>query len=233
MLFCSPSLEDLKTNFEESSILIRERELIEEIYPCQFRLDVSFLLKYDNKQQKDILTKLKQNIFYISDSQKNVFELLHQKLLNEKKTLGFVESCTGGMLSSKMIDFYGSSIYLKASLVAYDNHVKIKNCGVKKSTIENFGAVSRQCVIEMSENWAKQNKFNLVTAISGVAGPSGGSLVKPVGTVWIASVLFDFCDEKNKKINEILCKYSFSGNRNLIRKKATTMAAAQSLLVMQ
>ena len=229
MLFCSPSLKDLETSLKKSSV--KENFLIAEIYPCQFNLDTSPLLKYSSKYEKDVLTKLKQNSFYVSDSQKNVFEILHQELLDKKKiSLGFVESCTGGMLSSKLIDFPGSSAYLKASLIAYDNQVKIKNCGVKKSTIEKYGAVSRQCVSQMSENWAKQNKLNVVTAVSGVAGPGGGLPEKPVGTVWIGSVFFG---QKEKKVNEVLRKYFFSGDRNLVRKRASTMAATQSLLVMR
>ncbi len=114
------------------------------------------------------------------------------KLLKKKRLiLVLAESCTGGLLSHLITNVAGCSEYFLGSLVAYSYEVKRKWLGVKPSTLERFGAVSRECVIEMAHGarHALKGSFPLDSvvglSISGVAGPGGGTAEKPVGTVWI------------------------------------------------
>ncbi len=102
------------------------------------------------------------------------------------KTLGTAESCTGGYLAHKITSVSGSSAYFKGSIIAYANEVKMAQLGVKESTLIEHGAVSEQTVQEMVIGALSALKTNLAIAISGIAGPSGGTPDKPVGTIWLA-----------------------------------------------
>lgn len=112
-------------------------------------------------------------------------------LVQNKKTLAIAESCTGGYLAHCFTQHAGSSEYLKGALVAYSNEVKINVLGVKKETIEEFGAVSEQTVLEMASNIRKLCNADIGIATSGIAGPGGATPTKPVGTIWVA-----YADEK-------------------------------------
>ncbi len=112
-------------------------------------------------------------------------------LLQNKKTLAIAESCTGGYLTHCFTQHAGSSEYLKGALVAYSNEVKIKVLGVKSETIEQFGAVSEQTVLEMAMNVRNLLNADIGIATSGIAGPGGATATKPVGTIWVA-----YADEK-------------------------------------
>lgn len=108
-------------------------------------------------------------------------------LLKEKGlTVGAVESCTGGALSAKFVSIPGSSTYYLGSLVTYTDALKRKMVGVKKETLAQHGAVSEQTVIEMAEGGREVLGTDYAIAISGIAGPDGGTEEKPVGTVWMA-----------------------------------------------
>lgn len=109
------------------------------------------------------------------------------KLLKEKSlTVACAESCTGGFLSHLITAVPGSSDYFMGGVIAYNNSVKTKTLKVKKSTIEKFGAVSEETVKEMVAGVLKTTGTDVGIAISGVAGPGGGTKEKPVGTVWLA-----------------------------------------------
>lgn len=110
-------------------------------------------------------------------------ELSHE-FKERKKTLGLVESCTGGAISAALVQIPGASDFLLGSLVVYSNDWK--KTFLKVSTLEKFGAVSRETVIEMASHLLEQGKADFVAAISGIAGPQGGTPEKPIGTVWIA-----------------------------------------------
>lgn len=108
-------------------------------------------------------------------------------LLREKgKTVSTAESCTGGLIAHKLTSISGSSDYFIGSVISYANKVKVDSLGVLKSDITEFGAVSERVVIKMAESVKKQMKTDYAIAISGIAGPTGGTDEKPVGTVWIA-----------------------------------------------
>ena len=108
-------------------------------------------------------------------------------LLNARSmTIATAESCTGGHVAHKLTSIPGSSLYYMGSIIAYDNHVKIKQLHVKPETIDQHGAVSEAVVREMAENVRKIMGTDVGVATSGIAGPGGGSDEKPVGTLCIA-----------------------------------------------
>ncbi len=108
-------------------------------------------------------------------------------LLREKgNTVSTAESCTGGLIAHKITSISGSSEYFLGSIVSYANEVKIELLGVQEQNLIDFGAVSEQVVVQMAERVRQKMKTDYSIATSGVAGPTGGTDEKPVGTVWIA-----------------------------------------------
>lgn len=114
-------------------------------------------------------------------------------LLRKKKlTLGFAESCTGGLLSSTLTSQAGVSDIFLGAVVSYSNEVKQNVLGVQKETLQNYGAVSKQTVQEMAIGAKKILKTDVMVSVSGIAGPSGGTKEKPVGTVFFYFLGPDF-----------------------------------------
>ena len=112
-------------------------------------------------------------------------ERLHKKLIKKKISISVAESCTGGLLSSKLTKLSGSSKYFKLGLITYSNNAKINILKVKKNIIDNHGAVSQECCKSMVENLSKLSKSKINVSITGVAGPKGGTKNKPIGLVFI------------------------------------------------
>lgn len=96
------------------------------------------------------------------------------------------ESCTGGLIASLITQVAGSSNIFEAGYITYSNRIKSELLGVKKETLQQFGAVSEETVMEMAQGALLKSSADVVIAVSGIAGPNGGSKEKPVGTVWIA-----------------------------------------------
>ena len=134
-------------------------------------------------------------------------------LLNKKKfKIAIAESCTGGMLSSAITSVSGSSKVFTMGLVTYSNEAKIKILKVPKKIIKKNGAVSIQCCLVMVNNLSKISKAKICIAVTGIAGPKGGSKQKPVGLVFVA-VKF------GKKV--IVNKYNFKNNGRIFIQKQT------------
>ncbi len=139
------------------------------------------------------------------------------KLLNKKKLkISFVESCTGGLLSSSVTSISGSSKVFTLGLVTYSNQAKINILKVPKRIIMKHGAVSYEACLSMVKNLNKISKTNISVSITGVAGPKGGTKQKPVGLVYIGI-------KKNNKtlIKKFLFKFK---KRNLIQKATVNQA---------
>jgi nicotinamide-nucleotide amidase len=108
------------------------------------------------------------------------------KILTKKKLkIAFAESCTGGMLASKITSISGASKVFGLGLVTYSNHAKISILKVNKRIIQKYGAVSPQCCEAMVKNLAKISKAQINVSVTGIAGPNGGTKTKPVGLVYI------------------------------------------------
>ncbi len=116
----------------------------------------------------------------------------------EELTVGFVESATGGLISSMMTNVPGSSVYYKGSLICYSNKLKNKLAGVKTETLEKFGAVSAEVAVEMALGGREVLEIDICLADTGIAGPGGGSQDKPVGLAYIA--VADKCGTVTRRI---------------------------------
>ena len=135
------------------------------------------------------------------------------RLLKKKKLkISFTESCTGGLLSSAIISVSGSSKVFSLGLVTYSNESKIKVLKVSKKIIRKYGSVSEPVCLAMVKNLSKISKTNISVSITGIAGPSGGTKIKPVGLVYIGI-------KKGNKIS--IKKYLFKNKgRSYIQKSA-------------
>ena len=108
-----------------------------------------------------------------------------KKLIKKKLKISIAESCTGGLLSSAITSVSGTSKVFSVGLVAYSNQSKINLLKVSKNIIRKYGAVSEQVCLYMVKNVSKIGKTDMSVSITGIAGPSGGSKIKPVGLVYV------------------------------------------------
>ena len=136
---------------------------------------------------------------------------LVDKLIEKNLKITSAESCTGGLFAASITSISGSSGCFEGSFVTYSNEIKNKIINVKKETLSNYGAVSKECVIEMAENSRQIMEADISIAISGIAGPDGGSEEKPVGLVWICL----YAENYTKPY-----KIIFSGDRYKIREES-------------
>ena len=123
----------------------------------------------------------------------SVEELVHNILLERGEKLAVAESCTGGMIASKFTAQAGASVYFMCGIVSYSNDSKCSVLGVDKNDIEQFGAVSEQVAIAMAKGAKVISGANFAISTTGIAGPTGGSTEKPVGTVWIGIATPEKC----------------------------------------
>ncbi len=105
-------------------------------------------------------------------------------LISKHLTVATTESCTGGLLSSMLTDVSGSSAFIHLNLVTYANEAKQKMLGVRKETLENYGAVSEECSYEMAAGLQKLTGADICISTTGIAGPTGGTQEKPVGLMY-------------------------------------------------
>jgi nicotinamide-nucleotide amidase len=124
--------------------------------------------------------------YIFGEEEESLANAVGKLLIKNKQTLATAESCTGGYLAHLITAISGSSAYYKGSILAYDNSIKENILHIDKSIIETHGAVSEACVMSMASQARKLLETDFAIATSGIAGPSGGSAEKPVGTVWIA-----------------------------------------------
>ena len=150
------------------------------------------------------------NLFHGIKKLSFMIKNLVRKLIKKKLKISFVESCTGGMLASTITSISGASKVFSLGLVTYSNQAKIKLLKVNKNIIKNHGAVSSECCEAMVKNLAKISKAQINISVTGIAGPKGGSRLKPVGLVYIGVK-----KGKNIIVNKNLFK---TKNRTSIRK---------------
>ena len=112
-------------------------------------------------------------------------KFLHKKLIQKKLTISVAESCTGGLLANNLTKLSNASKYFQIGLITYSNNAKIKILKVNKKIIHKYGAVSPETCEAMVKNLAKISKSKINISITGIAGPNGGTKLKPVGLVYI------------------------------------------------
>ena len=142
-------------------------------------------------------------------------ELLYDNCIKKGVFITTAESCTGGLIASSIVSISGSSNIFKSSLITYSNEMKSKLLNIDSKIIQINGAVSEIVATQMAENVLDVLDADVSIAVTGIAGPGGGSKEKPVGLVWIA------IGNKDSTITE---KFLFSGNRLDVRRKTTQEA---------
>ena len=142
----------------------------------------------------------------------SIEEVVAKMLVENNLKIAVAESCTGGMISASLINYPGISSVFMEGCVTYSNEAKMKSLGVKKETLDVYGAVSDNCAKEMASGVAARYNTNVGIATTGIAGPGGGTDEKPVGLVYFGIYI-------NGKV--ITKKYVFNGDRQGIRERAT------------
>ena len=174
-------------------------------YPSVYGVDVRISGNNLEKLQTlkgYIYNNIKEYIYEIGDQ--NLEEVLIKKLEKKIMTISVAESCTGGLIGHRLTQVPGGSKVFSGGIITYSNESKINQLDITSKNIEDFGAVSEEVALEMAEN--VKNKFGTSIGISttGIAGPGGGSKIKPVGLVYVG-----YCDDKLSKVK----KFNFSSSR--------------------
>lgn len=169
----------------------------------------------------NIIKPVKNEIYnrlgnYIYGEDETSLEESIAKLIKSKNlTIATAESCSGGMLASKLVNYPGISEVFMEGMVTYSNEAKIKRLGVKSETLDKYGAVSKETAYEMAVGIANTANSNIGISVTGIAGPGGGSLEKPVGLVYVGICINGHVEVK---------KLNLSGSRNSIRNITTLYA---------
>ena len=196
------------------------------LYAKELEVTIRITAKAENEREafkliKPVEEKIKSRVgkyvytegdISISEGETALEDAVSKLLVEKNLTIAVAESCTGGLVSSSLINYPGISSVFLEGCVTYSNDSKMKRLGVKRETLEEFGAVSEQTAIEMAEGIAKGLKANIGISTTGVAGPGGGTKEKPVGLVYTAIYI-------NGKT--IVKKNIFNGDRRKIRLRAT------------
>lgn len=181
----------------------------------------SYLQKIIDDEFFKLRTILGSHLFCGSDT--TLAGALGSILTERGETLATAESCTGGNIAHEITRIAGSSVYFKGSVVAYSNEVKIRVLNVSSETLSGFGAVSRETVLQMVSGVQRLLSSDCAIATSGIAGPGGGSVEKPVGTVWIAV--------RYGERSEAEC-FCFEGDREQVIARATQSALLMLIQLM-
>ena len=155
--------------------------------------------------EEEIIKRLGSYVY--STENENLEKVVARMLLDNNLTIAIAESCTGGLICSKLVSVSGISKAFNRGIVSYSNDSKIEDLGVNKDTIKNFGAVSKETAIEMAEGVQKLAGSDIGVSITGIAGPGGGTAKKPVGLMYIALA---------HKGNTVYKKLNLSGDRERI-----------------
>ncbi len=164
--------------------------------------------------QTHIFSRAKE--FIVSENEKSYSEILGALLKENNQTLAVAESCTAGMLGAELTKISGASNYFMGGMLTYSNEVKIKNLGVSNEIIKKYGVVSIECAEEMSKCAREKFQTDFGIAITGIAGPNGGTPEKPVGTV-----CFAVADKQNNIITE---RKILGNSRDIIRERSVQNA---------
>lgn len=157
----------------------------------------------------------------IEDAARGLFRILSERGLR----LACAESCTGGMVTSAITDIPGSSAVLWGGVVAYSNECKMRLLGVPRTALAEYGAVSREVAREMARGALEAaEEADIALAISGIAGPDGGSREKPVGLVWFAFRKAGIGAEGIRNVESFEESRTFAGDRNAVREAAAAHA---------
>ncbi|GAB4187300.1 MAG: competence/damage-inducible protein A [Simkaniaceae bacterium] len=173
----------------------------------------------DQKRLDSIENKLRKDFkdFLYSTADERIEKALHDLLVYKKISLALAESCTGGSMAARISAIAGASQYFTGSFVAYSNEMKMSALDVSAKSLANFGAVSEQAAKEMALGALEKSNADVVLSVTGIAGPSGGTALKPIGTVYAA-----IAEKKTKNLSVFsLPKISQKTRHSLIEYTAT------------
>jgi len=183
--------------------------------PSMGKVDISFTARGLSSSEMDrefekIKKKLMPKIgkYIYGFDEEDMSENLGMLLKSKNLKIAVAESCTGGLISKMFTDVPGSSEYFERGVITYSNEAKIEILGVKKETLKKYGAVSEEIAREMAEGIKKISHADIGLSVTGIAGPAGGTLEKPLGTVFIG-----LCDNSGVLVR----KFKFGGFRDQIR----------------
>ena len=206
-------------------IIDREKELIIATYASSDEVEIKIIAKGKDEHSlnkkidtiiKQILSRVGDNVYSLNGE--TIEESILKMLKNKNYKIGFCESCTGGLITSQFTRIPGVSEVLDRSIVTYSNDSKQNELGVKKSTLDKFGAVSKEVALEMADGLLKKANLDIAVSTTGIAGPSSDSSGNPVGLVFIAIVT---------KSEKTVFKYNLSGDRVSIQNKVAVKAFEQ------
>ena len=183
-----------KIFFELCPTLWKDLEVFGKVSSLPHTIGIDIVISYhgdakaheeNNKKIKELILKTPLAPYVWQWGSESLQELILKRALELKVTFSFAESCTGGLTSSKITDLSGSSAVFYGGVISYDNSVKENLLKVKKETLQNFGAVSTETAVEMAVGARELLKTDYALSITGIAGPTGGTTEKPIGTVAI------------------------------------------------
>jgi len=169
-----------------------------------------------------VIGRLKEH--YYGENECTLPQAVGLALQATSQQLSLAESCTGGLVGHLVTSVPGSSNYFFGSMVCYSNDAKVKVLGVSEDTLQKYGAVSEQCAREMLSGAMRLGKASAGLAITGIAGPGGGSSLKPVGTVWLALGC-------NSLVQTV--KLTLRGDRSAIKERAARLALGHLLKMLR
>ncbi|MBU5593484.1 competence/damage-inducible protein A [Clostridium sp. MSJ-4] len=213
----------------ESSMAEEIKDILESrnnptVAPYAKEMDVTLRITAkakDEEEARDIIkpveNKIKERLgeYIYGEGEDTLEEVVARKLLQKRLTIAVAESCTGGMIASKLVNYPGVSEVFMEGVVTYSNKSKVENLGVKVETLEKYGAVSEETAREMAEGIVKKAGVDIGISSTGIAGPDGGTEEKPVGLVYIGICI---------RGKSMVKKLNIPGNRERVRAR-TTMEA--------
>ena len=191
-------------------------------YAKEGRVDIKIIAKgcdetEVNSMLEDMTRKIEDRIaqYIYSYEDESIEEIVFKKLKSKNMKIAFCESCTGGLISTKLTRIPGASQVFDRGIITYSNISKVEEVDVNKNTLDKYGAVSEQVAIEMAKGLLRKTGVDIALSTTGIAGPSGGSELKPVGLVFIGIATKD---------SSYAIKSIFSGERKSIQNRAALRA---------
>ncbi len=206
-------LKDIMKKSKNPQVSLLAHENIVDIRMVAKAGDEKTIEKLNERMEKRISKRLGNYIF--GTGKQTLEEVIGYLLYMRKKTIAAAESCTGGLISHRLTNVPGSSNYFLGSVVAYSDKIKRERLGVKKTTLEKYGAVSEKAAEEMAKGAKKLTRSDFGLGITGIAGPTGATKEKPIGLVYIALAYKDKVETR---------EFKFRGEREVIKAKAANAA---------
>ncbi|MEW6381661.1 MAG: nicotinamide-nucleotide amidohydrolase family protein [bacterium] len=221
IIFRTCGLAEERIGAKLQSLLTRDERISVSFLSHPLGTDVQVRLHSSQSLEPDFVTRVRDEVrlrlgeYLYGEGEESMEEVVGNQLRQNRHTLATAESCTGGLIASRVTDVPGSSDYFLQGVVTYSNQAKKELLGVREETLCRFGAVSGQVVREMCIGLKRISRADLTLAVSGIAGPGGGSAEKPVGLVFLC-----LYDGQNFSLKE--CR--LQGSRKEIKLEASQMA---------